>query len=337
MNPLRVIMAIFCITFCGHAFAQEQDIDTALSALADKLSVQVKDQGKKKVAVVDFTDLQGTTLGELGKYIAEELTVDLVMVKRDFSVLDRANLNRILAEHKLTSQGLVDPENAKKIGQFAGVDALILGTIIPKGSNAISLSTKIITTDTAEIVGASRAEFKADNAVQQLISKPNSSTAPTGASGFLQDDNTKVIKTFGDLRVEIESLKIVNKSRFMLTFTLINQNTNKSIWTAVSYSLGGRFLRGSITDSEGHEFTCTDSDLSGVEYAWNNPPMPITRATEIKPKDSATVTIKFSPSAQTTAAAGPCRLQLELLLSHDFRDRSGTATVQNLIANIEAH
>jgi len=42
------------------------------------------------------------------------------MSKRDFSVLDRANLNSILAEHKLTAKGLVDPENAKKLGMFSG-------------------------------------------------------------------------------------------------------------------------------------------------------------------------------------------------------------------------
>jgi len=337
MNLLRTIALILCVSFCSHAFAEVQDIDKELSTLADKLAAQVKDQGKKKIAVVDFSDLQGTTQGELGKYIAEELTVDLVMVKHDFSVLDRANLSRILAEHKLTSQGLVDPENAKKIGQFAGVDALIFGTIIPKGTNSVSLSVKIITTDTAEIVGAARAEFKADNSVQQFASKPSSSTAPGTTAGLLQDEKAKVVKSLGDLRVEMEPLKIVNRSKFILTCTLINQNTNKSVWAAVSYSLGGHYLRASVTDSEGHEFTSSNDDLSGIDYAWNNPPLPITRATEIKPADSIVTTIEFSPETQTPAASGRCRLQLELLVSHDFRDRSGTATVQNIVVNIDAN
>ncbi len=133
MNPIRLITISMCIFLCGQAHAQAQDIDTELSNLAGKLATQVNDHGKKKVAVLDFTDLQGGS-SELGKYIAEQLTVNLVMGKRDFSVLDRANLKSILAEHKLTATGLVDPENAKKLGMFAGVDALILGTIIPKGT-----------------------------------------------------------------------------------------------------------------------------------------------------------------------------------------------------------
>src|ERR1043166_7938005 len=129
MNLFRIITATLCIGLCSHAFAQIQDIDKELAALAEKLSAPIKDHGKSKVAVIDFEDLNGSSQGELGKYIAEQLTVDFVMSKPNFSVLDRANLKKILAEHKLTSKGLVDPDNAKKLGQFAGVDALILGTI----------------------------------------------------------------------------------------------------------------------------------------------------------------------------------------------------------------
>ena len=61
------------------------------------------------------------------------MTVNFVMGKRDFSVLDRADLKKILAEHKLTALGLVDPDNAKKLGQFAGVDALIMGNMVQLG------------------------------------------------------------------------------------------------------------------------------------------------------------------------------------------------------------
>ena len=123
-------------------------MDTELPTLTEKLASQIKDQGKKKVAVLDFTDLQGGTT-ELGRYVAEQLTVDFVMGKRDFSVLDRANLRKILAEHKLTALGLIDPDNAKKLGKFAGVDALIMGNMVRLGQN-IDLTAKVITTDTAE-------------------------------------------------------------------------------------------------------------------------------------------------------------------------------------------
>ena len=48
------------------------------------------------------------------------MTVDFVMKKRDFSILDRGDLKRIMDEHKLTASGLVDPDNAKKLGNVCG-------------------------------------------------------------------------------------------------------------------------------------------------------------------------------------------------------------------------
>ncbi len=190
MNLHRILIAILCSVLCGRALAQ--DMDTELASLTEKLATAIKDQGKKKIAVIDFADLQGGT-SELGKYIAEQMNVDFVMAKRDFSVLDRANLKSILAEHKLTSKGLIDPDNAKKLGMFAGVDALILGTIIPKGQN-ISLTAKIITTDTAEIVGAGRAQFKADANVQQLMSQQAATTSGGNSTGSSDNDAAKVIE-----------------------------------------------------------------------------------------------------------------------------------------------
>src|SRR4051794_7750467 len=121
-------LCILCLAFHTLLRAESPDIDTELTGLAQKLGAAVKENGKKKVTVLDFTDLEGQT-SELGRYIAEQLTVDLVMNRKDFAVLDRANLKSILAEHKLTATGLVEPENAKKLGMFSGVDALVLGTI----------------------------------------------------------------------------------------------------------------------------------------------------------------------------------------------------------------
>ncbi|MEI9961037.1 MAG: FlgO family outer membrane protein [Limisphaerales bacterium] len=195
MNTHRILAAILSIAMCCHALAQ--DMDTELYNLTEKLAAQIKEHGNKKITVLDFTDLEGRS-NELGKYIAEQLTVDFVMAKRDFSVLDRANLKKILAEHKLTATGLIDPENAKKLGMFAGVDALVLGTIIPKGTN-ISLTAKIITTETAEIVGAAKAVFKVDETVQHL--------AATAHTEGQTDD------TASDLNAErTENLKIIRRS-----------------------------------------------------------------------------------------------------------------------------
>ena len=270
---------------------------------------------------------------ELGRYIAEQLTVNMVMGKRDFSVLDRANLKSILAEHKLTATGLVDPENAKKLGQFAGVDALILGTIIPKGTNNISLTAKIITTETAEIVGAGRAEFKVDDTVQQLVSKPSTETAVGGGAGSL-DDKPKVVKSLGDLRVEMQPLQIVNGRYYLLTMTLSNQNSKQSIWVALNTDMGSN-VKGAVTDAGGSEYRAQWNGISGIAFtAFQNGGF--FQATEIRPNDSITATVKFGSYFNRQMSPGNCRLQLEFLVGRNFNGSFSAATEENLVTQIPA-
>jgi curli biogenesis system outer membrane secretion channel CsgG len=314
MNPQRIITAVLCVFLCGQARAQAQDMDKELSDMAGKLATLINGQGKKKVAVLDFTDLQGGS-SELGKYIAEQLTVNLVMGKRDFSVLDRANLKSILAEHKLTATGLVDPENAKKLGMFAGVDALILGTIIPKNQN-ISLTAKIITTDTAEIVGAAKGEFKLDSTVQQLLSHPLTESTPTDNAASSANGTPQIVKTFGALRVEVRSLRIVNGTEYLLDVSLINLSSNIVAWMALNANafVLGSPLKSTVSDPEGYEFTAGQSDVSGIGVTDIGAFGRLTGdPTQIRPGESIPATIKFSSRPGRVATAGRCRLQLNIL------------------------
>jgi hypothetical protein len=214
------------------------------------------------------------------------------------------------------------------------VDALILGTVIPKFQK-VSLTAKVITTDTAEIVGAAKAEFKMDATAQQLLAKPSTETTPQVGSGGSKQEAAKVVKAFGNVRVELSPLQVVNGNQFMLTMTFTNQNPDKSIWVAISYSLGGTYLKGTITDAEGDEFVGTSDYLSGVEYAWDNGGF--TRATQIRPASAITATAKFFSRAGRRAAPGTCRLQLEILSANYFHPGSlNPATVNNLVTKIEA-
>ncbi len=321
------------VFLCVRALAETQDIDKELSDLADKLAGPIKSQGKKKVTVLDFTDLHGSS-SELGKYIAEQLTVNLVLGKRDFSVLDRANLKSILAEHKLTATGLVDPENAKKLGMFAGVDALILGTITHKDQK-IGLTAKIITTDTAEIVGAARAEFKPDETVKQLESRSTENTGKDILGGDKKDEIV-ITKSFGDLRVELQPLHIVNGNEFILTMSVTNRNSKKSTWLALN--TGGGFpplLKRVVIDSDGSEFLPDMNSISGIEFSSYDSRY-IVRATEIRPTDSMSTSIKFFSRAGKKPVPGSCRLQLEFLFSNDFHGNVGTARLQNFVTKIDA-
>lgn len=147
--------------------ARAGNYDQEMAAMAGNVSNGLEEQGVKSVAVLDFTDLQGTTT-ELGRFLAEELSTNLVLSRKRFDVIDRANLNRLLDEHKLSRSGLVDPENIKRLGKVAGAHALVTGTVTPIGDK-LRISARVISTETAKIVGAARGDIETTQAMKDLM------------------------------------------------------------------------------------------------------------------------------------------------------------------------
>lgn len=268
MKPHRFITALLCLVLSGYTLARAQDMDTAITKLTEDIAAKIKENGNKKITVLDFTDLQGNAT-ELGRYVAEQVTVDFVMTKRDFAVLDRANLKRILDEHKLTSTGLVNPENAKKLGMFAGVDAMIFGTIVPVGGN-MSVAVKVITTESAEVVGGAKAKFKIDESIQKLLEQPAKEEDTKAAT---EKPNTPPAppkpKPFGDLDARITALRLNRGDNYYgsISFTIIITNTSAT--DSYGIALKGERDKISLSNSRGEEFEIVD--LRGIGPLVNGP------------------------------------------------------------------
>lgn len=130
------------------SFAYEKELKELSATLAENIA----NSGKKSIAVVDFVNLKGTVT-DGGRLFAEEFTVNLAAAGKGFQVIERSRLNTILAEYKLASTGIIDPNTAKKLGQIAGVDAVITGTATLLGDK-IRVSVKVLAVDTAQVITA---------------------------------------------------------------------------------------------------------------------------------------------------------------------------------------
>jgi curli biogenesis system outer membrane secretion channel CsgG len=343
MKPLHIFVAILCIGLASQAIAETQDIDKELADLTEKLAKPITERQKTKIAVIDFTDLEGNPKGELGKYIAEQLTVNFVTTKRSFSVLDRANLKRILAEHKLTAQGLVDPENAKKLGQFAGVDALVIGTIIPKPTKIVSLTAKIITTDTAEVAGAARGEFKIDETVQELMAKVVQVETATEASGSGSAQQPPAPKLFGDLIAKVQSIKLLSGVQIYgyggpdaygaASMTLIISNTSAATTYGVAFETDpARNLH--LTNKRGDEFQATE--LKGIGTAFKRQDGVYGELTDIPPKSAITITSKSQVTWNGKKGDyRPYRLSVIVLFGEENQGRYPNIRQYNLVLDVE--
>lgn len=157
-------------------------------ALAAGISQHIAASGRKSVGVIDFTNLDGNPT-ELGRYLAEEFSDALFAEAKSFEVIDRTHLKAILQEHKLATTGLIDPSTARMLGQFAGVDTLVTGTITPFEEH-VHLSLKVLDTETAKILAADTIDIPRTKTISDLIG-PGSSSAEgaTPARTELQQPN----------------------------------------------------------------------------------------------------------------------------------------------------
>jgi len=155
-----IVLGIFISQ--GQLFAQDREIKD----LTEKLVNQVAKSGKKTIAIVDFVDLQGNAT-ELGRYIAEEISVEFSNNDKKIEIIDRTHLKSLMKEHKFSMSGLVDPDTVKKLGKIAGVDAIVTGSVTPFGDN-YRITCKVIATDTARIVGGGRIDIAKTQTINNL-------------------------------------------------------------------------------------------------------------------------------------------------------------------------
>lgn len=131
---------------------------------------------KKRVAVLDFDyqTIQNRWWGnewDLGKEISDIVVKELVQ-DGTFSVMERKQLESIMAEQKLAISGLVEPSSAAEIGRILGVQAVLLGNITQlnlksdrildlggiikkrKVTAIVQINARLVDTSTSEIIAA---------------------------------------------------------------------------------------------------------------------------------------------------------------------------------------
>ena len=113
---------------------------------------------------------------DLGEIILDKMITVLWNQDR-FKVMERAALDRILAEQSLGQSGILDANTAAEIGKGIGVDAIIIGSVAASASGALSIDARVIDTESAAIIAAHDAyTSSADaqsvkNAVENLARK----------------------------------------------------------------------------------------------------------------------------------------------------------------------
>jgi TolB-like protein len=177
----------------GTAQATGGGYEATLKTVAARLVSQLELAHQKSATVLDFTDLQGQGT-ELGRFLAQELSDQLVAAAKTISLVDRANLQVLLRENKLSMDGLINPESSRKLGNMIGIDTVISGTVTPFGET-MRLSVRAVAVETGKIVAAQSVTLPATNELTDLFthgvsstsSRPEETTSPDPRDRFRSD------------------------------------------------------------------------------------------------------------------------------------------------------
>ena len=172
------------LVFLGAAFIVWQPVlayDDQLKQLAAQLADSISKSGKKTVAVADFTDLDGNVT-ELGRFLAEETSVDLASTPgaaKDFQVIDRTQLRATLKRAGLAMNGVLDPQTVSKLGDAAGVQAVVTATVTPF-SDHIHLSARVLDESNSAILATSSEDIPRSKDLNDLLAGggPSAPIAP---------------------------------------------------------------------------------------------------------------------------------------------------------------
>jgi TolB-like protein len=261
----RLLLSVLTICSLGLGLANAQDRE--IRGITDKLAESLAQSGKKTVAVVDFTDLQGNVT-ELGRFLAEEISASLAESAKGIEVVDRTNLKVIIQENKLAATGIIDPATARKLGQIAGVDSLITGTLTPFG-DSVHLSIKILDTATARIVGATRGDIPKTKAIEELLGQGVAVAEARNAPHAPQSNPTLTNQRAAQSATEVRGIRVVadgcreDGERLVCVFFVTSIGEDRGLTMEAGASNFGTPLYVKAFDDAGTEYGADSVVLAG--------------------------------------------------------------------------
>ena len=113
---LLFCLSSFCLFPGVRAFAAPPEDETPPASAKD---------ANRAIAVADFDGADK----ELGRFLAETLLTNLAQSDK-LHLVERAEIRQALAELKLQSTGLVEPQQVKKLGKLVSADHLVVGSYL---------------------------------------------------------------------------------------------------------------------------------------------------------------------------------------------------------------
>lgn len=154
MKKLLLASALLLAAGSAMAGVLESRLDSIVKQFAR--DAQVRGHAPATTAVFPYSCDEKLSKKRVDLAVSELLTARML---RDgtFTLVERAQLDTLMHEQALALSGALDSAAAAQVGKLAGARLAVLGTVARVG-NSYQISSKLVDTETAEIVSASIVE-----------------------------------------------------------------------------------------------------------------------------------------------------------------------------------
>ena len=223
---ILMLTAVFVLSVAPLAFAAVKAAAPAPAVVkpaaqtTKKTEPAAKKDGRIRMAVLEFKDNSG---GDAPGQAIQDMMIGELSKVKEFSVIERAKLENIAQEQRMSAQGLIDDSTAIEMGHVAGAKYLIVGSItqyhyqasagvIPLGGLGIAVGSeeghvtidmRLIDSKTSEVVKTIRESGVANQSQGGLVTLYGG-FATGKAGGLLAAATNKcVIRMVHDLREQL--------------------------------------------------------------------------------------------------------------------------------------
>lgn len=141
---------------CAGGPARKDDAERAsvraYERLAEKLGGAKGALANRKIAVLPFACIRDGACFD-GEVLSERLLTRFTE-RRDFEVVERGLLNKVLSELKLQNSGGFDEGSIKNIGRLLGVEAIVSGTLTRRRGGGLEVNARLVKVENAMILAA---------------------------------------------------------------------------------------------------------------------------------------------------------------------------------------
>jgi len=150
---------------------EEKDPNSAVQSAEEKANKDLKALTSIPVAIIDFeSNAPGNP--ELGQQLSDILTARMSIYDQ-FQLVERKKLEELLKEHQLNLTGMVDTDQAIKVGKMLGAKIMVFGRAFPVDKD-LYIVAKIVGTETSQVKGViakGKMESNLSDIIDQLVDK----------------------------------------------------------------------------------------------------------------------------------------------------------------------